>query len=686
MLIYVIRQKKFDKYEQYQASMQKEGRKRSKSQSRYNDGQYVNASGGGTMAFPQTQPAGYGSNPPSDIERAMNRLTLGGLKAQGNDAAAQRQTERGRRLSGGVLGLSGSAAQQAQQLQQQQEQQRMMRERSRSRQPYDRDETVGGIRPAYMPAGRGGNIANMADPGLIHAGQPNVFPSSASQYTATSPTREDMARMAGGGGQYVIAQGNPQQNVPQQNIPYGYQAAPQVSPMFPQQQLPQATVQFSPSQFVPVTTAGGIQTMGVPVGHISQLAGFPAPGVSPINPTMDINNPYLTPAYVNQQMPPAEQQQTRRRTNIADVVNPQQQQQQQYQQQYVNPNTYINPKTILTPAPPPKQLHTSNINNINNGMQQQGGQTRGRPVSGIGSGYVPAAGNIQPPVGNNRHSAYISGSGSEAENKSVLYPMRPGLNHSDTLQSSTGPQGFGSRPTHTREPSYKANIKPTSRGSQPESLSSRTGVPVVSMRPPDKSMVPQHFSPKLITYDLNGEHRQESPLRFGRFIYDRDCTHEGKSCIVVLVFLLKFAQSVRVEALHPGMHQLMSTALTDRSQQILDTWGERNPAFNYYHSAVKRIDAILSAWNFAFFHPRGMDVVLFKGNERRSGPRFGEPESAIEFLTEASPPSDDEESSSEESEEDEENPAHYLASMNPQYRAQIEREKAQRRAHREEGL
>lgn len=121
------------------------------------------------------------------------------------------------------------------------------------------------------------------------------------------------------------------------------------------------------------------------------------------------------------------------------------------------------------------------------------------------------------------------------------------------------------------------------------------------------------------------------------------------------------------------------------SKQILDTWSERNPAFNYYHSAVKRVDAILSAWNFAFFHPRGMDVVLFKGNERRSGPRFGEPEASIEFLTEASLPSDDEEESSEESEEDEDNPAHYLASLNPQYRAQIEREKAQMRARRAEG-
>jgi hypothetical protein len=80
-----------------------------------------------------------------------------------------------------------------------------------------------------------------------------------------------------------------------------------------------------------------------------------------------------------------------------------------------------------------------------------------------------------------------------------------------------------------------------------------------------------------------------------------------------------------------------------------------------------------------------MDVVLFKGNERRSGPRFGEPEASIDFLPEASPVSDDEEDSSEES-DDEENPMTRLASQNPQYRAQVEREKQARRAYRAEGL
>ncbi|KIM29544.1 hypothetical protein M408DRAFT_328789 [Serendipita vermifera MAFF 305830] len=681
-------QRKADKYEAFKASTQKDSHKRSKSQTRFNDGQYVSAAGGGTMAFPKSQPSGggYGSNPPSDIERAMGRLGLGGLRPGGNDAAAQRQAERGRRLSGGALGLSGSTAAQQlqllqqQQQQQQQEQQRAMRERSRSRQPYD--ETTGGIRPAYMPAGRGGNIANV-DSGHVDVGQPGVYPTGGSGYVnAGGPTREDMARMAGGGltrddmarmaggggggggGGYVSAQAN----VPG-NVPYGYQVSPQqpqvspmfpqlqpqVSPMFPQQQLPiQATAgQMNAGQFVPVTTVGGIQTMGVPIGHVSQLQGFPPVGISPINPTMDLSsNPYLTPAFINQQMPPAEQQQTRRKTNIADVMVSQQQQQQQ---QYMNPNAYINPKTILTPAPPPKQLHTSNIGNIANASQQPGVQTRARALSQANPGYVPSGApaiQSQPHVtGDNRQAGYVSGSNSEAENHNTSwFSKRPGMPHSDTL-STTGPQGFGSRPTHTREPSYKTHIKSASHASQPESQGSRSGVPVVSMRPPNRDMRPQHFSPKVISFDLNGEHRQEQPLRFGKFIFERDVTHEEWSLF---------------------------------TQQILDTWAERNPAFNYYHSAVKRIDAILSAWNFAFFQPRGMDVVLFKGNERRSGPRFGEPEPAIEFQSEASPPSDDEEESSEESDDDDENPAHYLASMNPQYRTQIEKEKAMRRARRAE--
>jgi len=101
------------------------------------------------------------------------------------------------------------------------------------------------------------------------------------------------------------------------------------------------------------------------------------------------------------------------------------------------------------------------------------------------------------------------------------------MQQNDALQM-TGPQGFGSRPTHSREPSIKTSVKAASQGSRPESEPSRGVVPVVSMRRPDPNMRPQHFTPKVISYDLNAEHRQDVPLRFGKFIYERDCHHEGK--------------------------------------------------------------------------------------------------------------------------------------------------------------
>ena len=53
-----------------------------------------------------------------------------------------------------------------------------------------------------------------------------------------------------------------------------------------------------------------------------------------------------------------------------------------------------------------------------------------------------------------------------------------------------------------------------------------------------------------------------------------------------------------------------------------------------------------------------MDVVLFKGNERRSGNAFGHPERDIEFLTEAGRVSEPETSS----EEEDEHPNNYLLS------------------------
>lgn len=114
-------------------------------------------------------------------------------------------------------------------------------------------------------------------------------------------------------------------------------------------------------------------------------------------------------------------------------------------------------------------------------------------------------------------------------------------------------------------------------------------------------------------------------------------------------------------------------------------WKERDPGFNRYHSAVRRINAILSAWNYAFFNPRGMDIVLFKGNERRSGARFGQPEPNLDFLEEAGHVSEEESSNDEDDEDDEENPAHFLQQQDPDYRLRIEREKAAIKAYRREG-
>lgn len=80
-----------------------------------------------------------------------------------------------------------------------------------------------------------------------------------------------------------------------------------------------------------------------------------------------------------------------------------------------------------------------------------------------------------------------------------------------------------------------------------------------------------------------------------------------------------------------------------------------------------------------------MDIVLFKGNERRSGGRYGQPEPNLDFLEEAGPVSEVEEESSDEDDDDEENPALYLQQQDPNYRARMEREKAAIKAYRREG-
>lgn len=78
-----------------------------------------------------------------------------------------------------------------------------------------------------------------------------------------------------------------------------------------------------------------------------------------------------------------------------------------------------------------------------------------------------------------------------------------------------------------------------------------------------------------------------------------------------------------------------------------------------------------------------MDLVLFKGNERRSGANFGQPESHIEFLAEASPVSESESEDSEE-DSDEEDVAlkNWVGPQADAYRQQREREKAAKVAYK----
>ncbi|KAG8833857.1 hypothetical protein FRC17_009974, partial [Serendipita sp. 399] len=100
------------------------------------------------------------------------------------------------------------------------------------------------------------------------------------------------------------------------------------------------------------------------------------------------------------------------------------------------------------------------------------------------------------------------------------------------------------------------------------------------------------------------------PLRFGRFVYDRDVTHDEWDSF---------------------------------TKMVLDIWKERIPAFNQYRGAVEKLRDVLLAWNFAFFEPRGMEVVLFRGDAQWSGPQLGRIEVNIDFASKAGEVSDPDE-------------------------------------------
>lgn len=644
-------QRQKDDFLRYQAS-QGRNHKRSKSQTRFAEEQYADFSRGG-VTFPQP---GRGSNPNSDVERSMSRLTLSGLNPKGgNTTAAERQAQRGRRLSGGVLGLSGSMAQQqaaqqaAQQEQmqraaQQEQMQRNARERSRSRQPQDgryMSEDYG-ARQGYP-----GNISNI-DHGISGSQQPTVVPRGNTQYATPYSVQQSTPAA-----RYVQAQGNQPQRSPSFYTQPITPQEPQPSPIYGQQILPTQPVQiggaqYSPSQFVPVQL-GSVQTAAIPLGHVSNYPGFPQaiPGLSPLPGTLDLGTgpQYMTPVVAGQPIlgyQPDPRTPAKRKTNIAEVMGNVKQQQQQFP---TGGAPYHIDKTLITPAPEePRHLRKSNISEYMH--------TRNKSEPLAQSGYVSAAPippaeppkqvNYPPPSypppshppPSHRPNLSVStigltgqpgvspaGGPPSGQPPVVVRPPFTQNESASSLPSVTGPQGFGNRPTHVRQPSYKAALRDNGQDAVAESP--RSELPVVSMRKPDPNMEIKHFDPKVITYDLNSEHRLETPMRFGRFAYDRDVNHAEWELF---------------------------------TKQILDTWAERNPAFNHYHQAVKRIQDILMAWNFAFFNPRGMDVVLFKGNERRSGNGFGEPEPNIDFATEAGPVSEPETSS----EEEEEHPNHYL--------------------------
>jgi hypothetical protein len=54
---------------------------------------------------------------------------------------------------------------------------------------------------------------------------------------------------------------------------------------------------------------------------------------------------------------------------------------------------------------------------------------------------------------------------------------------------------------------------------------------------------------------------------------------------------------------------------------------------------------MLDLWNTSFFLPRGVEIILYKGRERRSGPKVG-------FIDQTLPNDDDDDSDQSESEEE----------------------------------
>lgn len=76
-------------------------------------------------------------------------------------------------------------------------------------------------------------------------------------------------------------------------------------------------------------------------------------------------------------------------------------------------------------------------------------------------------------------------------------------------------------------------------------------------------------------------------------------------------------------------------------------WNDRDRGVNKYGSAVKKIVKVLDVWNLSFFNKRGVDFVLFRGNERRSGEFKGRVEGSLPFVEISYPPPEDTDSEAE---------------------------------------
>jgi hypothetical protein len=96
-------------------------------------------------------------------------------------------------------------------------------------------------------------------------------------------------------------------------------------------------------------------------------------------------------------------------------------------------------------------------------------------------------------------------------------------------------------------------------------------------------------------------------------------------------------------------------------------------------SALDPLIDVITQWNTQFFLPRGVDISLYKGNSRRSGPPGMNMESRLRAYDESESDSESSTSSSSSSESSEDD--RYFSSARREQRAA---KKAERKARRKE--